>query len=320
MGRTHNKENTFARACDHMGYVPKEDITEVLKAVLAAQRDHGNRDIRANARMKYLVHTLGIHDFTKLVESYVGKEIAPWREMAEWKYNDWMGWHEQGNGKLFYGQHVDNGRVKDEGDFRLKSALRKIVDTYETHMIMSPTQSIIFRDIDPAHKDGIEAILREHGIAKLEDIDPNARLSMACPALPLCGLAQGEAERIMPSYIERMRALLDRMNLPGEEILMRMTGCPNGCARPYMAELAFVGDGNKSYQVWLGGSPLLTRTAYPFMAKMKSVKLEDTMEPILAMFIEQRYEFEAFGDFTHRAGSVAIEKYMESYVLGSVTA
>jgi sulfite reductase (ferredoxin) len=154
----------------------------------------------------------------------------------------------------------------------------------------------------------------------LEDVDPNPRLAMACPALPLCGLAQGEAERLMPDYIERMRGLLNKMNLPGEEILMRMTGCPNGCARPYMAELAFVGDGAKSYQVWLGGSPVLTRTAYPFMAKMDRDKLEETMEPILAMFIQQRMEFEAFGDFTHRVGAEAIEKYSALYVLGSVVA
>jgi sulfite reductase (ferredoxin) len=221
---------------------------------------------------------------------------------------------------LFYGQHIDNGRVKDEGNFRLKSALRVIVDKYNVNSILSPTQSIIFRDIDPKDKEGIEAVLREHGIAPIEEVDPNARLAMACPALPLCGLAQGEAERLMPSYIERMRGLLNKMNLPGEEILMRMTGCPNGCARPYMAELAFVGDGPKSYQLWLGGSPVLTRTAYPFMAKMDRDKLEETMEPVLAMFIQQRMEFEAFGDFCHRVGAEAIEKYSETYVLGSVTA
>jgi sulfite reductase (ferredoxin) len=143
---------------------------------------------------------------------------------------------------------------------------------------------------------------------------------MACPALPLCGLAQTEAERIMPSYVVRVRALLDKMNLPGEEIVMRMTGCPNGCARPYMAELAFVGDGPRSYQVWLGGSPVLTRTAYPYMAKMDTDDLEKTMEPILAMFVQGRTEYEAFGDYCHRAGAEAIEKYCASYVPGSVVA
>merc|ERR1712070_438287 len=213
----------------------------------------------------------------------------------------------------FYGLHVDNGRVKDEGNFRLKSAIRKIVDTYNLAMILSPTQSLIFRDINPKDKDGFEAILREHGIMALEEVDPLARLSMACPALPLCGLAQTEAERIMPTYLERIRAVMDKMGISDEEILIRMTGCPNGCARPYMAELAFVGDGPKSYQVWLGGSPVLTRTAWPFKAKMKNDLLEETMEPILAMFKAQRQEFEAFGDFCHRVGAEAIEKFSETY-------
>mmetsp|Transcript_18192 Transcript_18192/g.26935 ORF Transcript_18192/g.26935 Transcript_18192/m.26935 type:complete len:623 (-) Transcript_18192:281-2149(-) len=320
MGRTHNKETTFAQAAEHLGFVAKEDIYEALKSILASQRDHGNRDVRANARMKYLVYTLGIDNFRQLVESYFGKQFQPWQPIKDWKYNDWMGWWDQGDGKLFYGLHVENGRVKDEGDFRLKTALRVLVDKYNLHMIMSPTQSIILRDIDPKDKEGIDAILSEHGIKPIEQVDPLNRLAMACPALPLCGLAQTEAERIMPDYLSQMRQLLGKMNLNDEEILIRMTGCPNGCARPYMAELAFVGDGAKSYQVWLGGSPVLTRTAFPYMAKMPTDDLEKTIEPILAMFIQQRQEFEAFGDFCHRVGAVAIEKYSESHVPGSVKA
>jgi len=313
MGRTHNKENTFARAADHLGYVLKEDIMECLKSIIASQRDHGNRDVRANARMKYLVHTLGIDNFRSLVESYFGKKIQPWKEISEWKYNDWMGWWEQGDGKLFYGVHVDSGRVKDEGYFKLKSALRYIVDRFNLDMVISPTQSIIFKDIDPKDKDGIDAAFARHGIKQIEDVDPLARLAMSCPALPLCGLAQTEAERKMPEYLERIRALLDKMNLSDEEILIRMTGCPNGCARPYMAELAFVGDGPKSYQIWLGGSPVLTRTAYPFMSKMKWDDLEKTLEPILAYFIKAREEFETFGDFCHRIGAEKIEEFIGSY-------
>jgi len=320
MGRTHNKETTFARAADHLGYVPKEDVMELMKSIVASQRDHGNRDVRANARMKYLVHTLGIDNFRSLVESYFGKTVQPWRPIADWKYNDWMGWWEQGDGKLFYGLHVDNGRVKDEGAFKLKSALRAITDKYNLDMIISPTQSIIIKDILPADKSAIESLLVQHGIKLLEDVDPLARLAIACPALPLCGLAQTEAERRMPEYLDRIRALLDKMDLSDEEILIRMTGCPNGCARPYMAELAFVGDGPKSYQLWLGGSPVLTRTAYPYMSKMKVDALEATLEPMLAMFKEQRSdEFETFGDFTYRVGKEAVEKYCESYVHKIVT-
>jgi sulfite reductase (ferredoxin) len=156
--------------------------------------------------------------------------------------------------------------------------------------------------------------MKEHGLRSIEEVDPLARLAMACPALPLCGLAQTEAERRMPSYIERMRAVLNKMNLQDEEILMRMTGCPNGCARPYMAELAFVGDGSDTYQIWLGGSPVLTRTAFPFVAKMKDEDLEKTIEPILAMFIQQRQQFEAFGDFCHRVGAEAIEAFSNASI------
>jgi sulfite reductase (ferredoxin) len=177
-------------------------------------------------------------------------------------------------------------------------------------MIISPTQSIILRDIDPKDKTDINQLLRYHGVLPLEEIDPLSRLSMACPALPLCGLAQTEAERRMPTYIQRIRSLLNKLGMDGEEILMRMTGCPNGCARPYMAELAFVGDGPNSYQVWLGGSPVLTRTAYPYKAKMKDPELETTIEPIFKMFKIKRHSFEAFGDFCHRMGASKIEDYV----------
>lgn len=221
---------------------------------------------------------------------------------------------------MFYGLHIESGRVKDEGDFRLKTCLRVLVDKYNLGMIMSPTQSIIFRDINPEDRADIDKIIAEHGLKPIEDIDPLNRLSMACPALPLCGLALTEAERTMPDYLAEVRELLSKMNLNDEEILIRITGCPNGCARPYMAEVALVGDGPRSYQLWLGGSPVLTRTAYPFKAKMKNTDIQKTMEPILAMFIEQRTQFEAFGDFCHRLGGEAIEKYSETYVLGSVKA
>ena len=130
MGRTHGKETTFARVADHLGYVPKEDIMELCKAILATQRDHGNRDIRANARMKYLVYEKGIEKFRELVESYYGKKVEPWRPLPEWEYRDWMGWHEQGDGKYFLGVNVENGRVRDgmgpNGDMNYKRGLSSI--------------------------------------------------------------------------------------------------------------------------------------------------------------------------------------------------
>ncbi|CAN0232749.1 unnamed protein product [Scytosiphon promiscuus] len=283
MGRTHGKDTTFARAANDMGFVPKEDILEHCKAILAAQRDHGNREIRANARMKYLVHELGVDRFRQLVESYTGKKVQPLRSVQDWKYSDWLGWHEQGDGKWFLGVNIENGRVIDrtETGVMLKSALRALVDKYRLTMVCTPNQSLILRDISPEQREGVEAILNSYGIKPIEQIDPLTRLSMACPALPMCGLAITEAERRMPSYVERLRAILDRVGLGDEEIMVRMTGCPNGCARPYMAELAFVGDGPNSYQVWLGGSPANTRTAYVYTERMKDPDMEDTIEPIL---------------------------------------
>ena len=198
--------------------------------------------------MKYLVHSLGIDAFRGLVESYLGKKIEPWRDMVPWKYSDWMGWHEHGDGNLFLGLNVEQGRVKDEGGVNMKTLLRTLADApYNLNMMLTPTQSIIIQGIDPSMKQEIEDVVHAHGVKLVEEIDPLTRLSIACPALPMCGLAINEAERVMPTYVERMRALLDKLDLGSEEIMMRITGCPNGCARPYMAELAFVGDGPKSY-------------------------------------------------------------------------
>jgi len=315
MGRTHNKESTFAKAAQHLGFVPKEDIMEVCKAILAVQRDHGNPEVRANARMKYLVHNLGIDGFKDLVESYFGKEIAPWQEMVPWRYSDWMGWHEQGDGKLFVGIHLEAGRVKDSAEVQWKTFLRKAVDKYDLPMVLSPTQSVILKDIKPEDKAGVEALMVEHGVLAIEDVDPLDRLAMGCPAMPLCGLAITEAERVIPSFTKRMRGLLNKVGLPSEEIMIRMTGCPNGCARPYMAELAFVGEGVNSYQVWVGGSPVLAeRTGFPYKSKVKAANWEDDIEPLLMYFKEQRLsETEFFGDFCHRVGHQALEAYASEY-------
>lgn len=314
MGRTHNKDSTFARTADHLGFVPKDDIMEFCKCVLAAQRDHGNRDVRLNARMKYLVHERGIDGFRSLVETYYGKPVAPWRELPQWKYEDWMGWHEQGDGKLFLGINIEQGRVKDEGSFRLKTALRRLVGEHGLEMVLTPAQSIILTDIAPSLRGTVDALLAEHGISAIESVDPLVRLSMACPALPLCGLAVTEAERRMPEWMANMRLLLNKLGLGAEEIMMRMTGCPNGCARPYMAELALVGDGPDMYQVWLGGAPILTRIALTYRNKVKWSELDAVLEPILVFWKNERKAGESFGDFTHRKGNAAIEEFSASYV------
>lgn len=311
MGRTHRKESTFARVGDHLGYVAADKLYEALKAIVATQRDHGNRSVRANARMKYLVDKVGIDAFRSMVETYFGESFEPYRELKPWKYEDWLGWHEQGDGNLFLGLFVENGRIKDEGDFKLRSALRRIIDAYEFDMVVSPNQNIILKNITPEQKGGIEAILKEHSVKLATEYDTNKRLSMACPAMPLCGLAVTEAERVMPDTVDRMNTLFAKHGVT-VPITMRMTGCPNGCARPYMAELGFVGSGPSAYQIWLGGCPNQTRLAWPYLDRVKDALLEETLSPILDMYVSRKKTDEAFGDFCNRMGKEEIERYVES--------
>lgn len=315
MGRTHRKESTFPRTGDHLGYVSSEHLWEALKAIVATQRDHGNRSIRVNARMKYLVDKLGIDGFRALVESYFGRQFEPFRELKPWKYEDWLGWHEQGDGNLFLGLFIEHGRIKDDGSFKLRTALRKIVDAYEFNMVITPNQNIILKDIAPFQREGIEAILRSHEVKLADEYDINRRISMACPALPLCGLATTEAERVMPSVVDRMSLLFNKMNVT-VPITMRMTGCPNGCARPYMAEIGFVGSGPKTYQLWLGGCPNQTRLAWTYMEKADEGDLEDIITPVLDMYKKKSFPDEAFGDFCDRMGKTEIETYALDYAAG----
>ncbi|KAJ8607917.1 hypothetical protein CTAYLR_008923 [Chrysophaeum taylorii] len=313
LGRTHGKETTFARAADPLCSATEEDLPLILKAIVAAQRDHGNREVRANARLKYLVHTLKIEGFKSLVETYVGKTLDSPKPMKPWKYSDWMGWHDARDGSLFLGVNVEQGRLRnfDDGP-KLRSFLKDVFKNTDAAMILSPTQSMVLRNIKPAEKTLVEDLMAKHGVKPIEEVDPLVRLAMACPALPLCGLAVTEAERYMPTMLKRIRSLLDFLGLD-DEVLVRMTGCPNGCARPYMAELAFVGDGKASYQLYIGGSPVLTRTGFPYKDRCKVQTIERDLEPLFTMWKDQRTPNEAFGDFVSRVGKDALLAYANDF-------
>ena len=307
MGRTHNKEETFARISDRIGYVDKEDIYELIKAIVATQRDYGDRVNRRHARMKYLINDWGVEKFKAKVESYFGQVIAPYKPLPEWKYQDFLGWHEQGDGKLFFGLSVENGRIKDEGDFQLKTALREIVQQFNVPMRLTANHNIIIYEIEPSQKQAIQQILEQKGVVtQPEALDPLVRYSMACPALPLCGLAVTESERILPSILERIRALLNKLDMEDEKLVIRMTGCPNGCARPYMAELGLVGSAPGTYQVWLGGTPDQTKLARPYVQKLPIGELEAFLEPLFLFFKRNRLSQESFGEFCARVGFEAL--------------
>jgi sulfite reductase (ferredoxin) len=316
LGRTHNKEETFARIADEIGYVEKDDVYDLVKAIVATQRDYGDRVNRRHSRMKYLLHDWGVDKFRQVVQGYFGKPLQPSKPLPPFKYEDFLGWNEQGDGKLFVGISVQNGRVKDEGSFQLKTALREIVEKFNLPMRVTPHQNVLFYDIEPANREEIQGILDRCGIKGETDIDPLERYSMACPAMPTCGLAITESERVIPSILERIRALLTKVGLPDEHFVVRMTGCPNGCARPYLAELGFVGQGVEAYQIWLGACPNQTRLSQIYMDKMKAEDLEKVFEPLFVYFKKERKQEpqpESFGDFCDRVGFEALREFSESY-------
>ncbi|KAI9133865.1 sulfite reductase, ferredoxin dependent [Acaryochloris sp. CCMEE 5410] len=313
MGRTHKKEETFARIADPLGFVAKEDVYDLVKAIVATQRDYGDRQQRRHARMKYLVNDWGIDKFRSVVEQYFGKSVAPSRPLPEFKYEDYLGWHEQGDGQLFLGISIENGRVFDNGKLQLKSALRQITKQYHLPMRLTANHNLIIYNIQPSDKAAIQGILNHAGVLAETEIDPLVRYAMACPALPTCGLAIAESERAIPGIIDRIRALLNKLDLKEEHFVIRMTGCPNGCARPYMAELGFVGIKPTSYQLWLGGSPNQTRLARTFLEVMPIDELETTLEPLLVFFKQKGKTAESFGDFCDRIGFDALRQYSDTY-------
>jgi sulfite reductase (ferredoxin) len=313
LGRTHNKEETFARVADEICYVAKDDVYDLVKAIVATQRDYGDRTDRRHARLKYLINDKGVQWFKEKVAEYFGKPLEQFKPLPEWKYFDFLGWHEQGDGKLFVGISVENGRIKDEGSFQLKTALREIVQKYNLPMLVTPHQNVLIYDISPDIKQEIQGILSRCGIQSETAIDPLVRYAMACPAMPTCGLAITESERVIPSILERIRALLTKVGLEDEHFVVRMTGCPNGCARPYMAELGFVGSSPESYQIWLGGSPSQTRLAKPIEEKLLVNDFEAFLEPIFVYFKQKRELSESFGDFCDRVGLESIRQFVTNY-------
>ncbi|MBK4731796.1 sulfite reductase, ferredoxin dependent [Oxynema sp. CENA135] len=323
MGRTHNKEETFARVADPIGYVSKDDVYDLVKAIVSTQRDYGDRVNRRHARMKYLIHDWGVEKFRASVEGYFGKAIEPLKPLPPFKYEDYLGWHEQGDGNLFVGLSIQNGRVWDRDSLQLRTALREIVTRYNVPMRVTASQNIILYEIQPAWQREIQEILTRCGIQSETDIDPLERYSMACPALPTCGLAITESERILPSILDRVRAVLDKVGLSEEHFVIRMTGCPNGCARPYLAEMGFVGKSPNAYQLWLGADPNQTRLSRVYLEKLEIDNLEATLEPLFVYFKQEqasRPQRESFGDFCDRVGFEALRQFAASYATGSATA
>ncbi len=298
MGRTHNKEETFARTADPLGYVAAGHVLELVQAIVALQRDHGDRQQRRHARMKYLIQDRGVEWFRSELARYFPHPIKGLRSEPTATLTDYLGWHRQSPGLWFVGLPVLCGRLQGE----LKRGLRQLVETYQLEVRLTPNQDLLLCNIGSAQRASVRERLAALGITTPEAPAPLARHALACPALPLCGLAITEAERILPAVLERLDALLARLEI-SKPVLVRMTGCPNGCARPYMAEIGLVGSGVDAYQLWLGGSHGLTRLAQPYLEKMPLEDLETTLEPLLKAWRDEGSKRSRFGDFIAKIGT-----------------
>jgi len=305
-GQTHGKAETYPRLASHLGFVRPDDVVEVAKAIIAVQRDHGNRENRKRARLKYLLDERGVDWFRDQVELQLGRPLEPWAPVDVSDVEDHLGWHEQDNGRWFLGVFIENGRIKDEGSLRLRSALRTIVVRFRTGVHLTMQQNLLLTDVAPEDREEIDRILLEHNVLPSEHLTLIRRHSMACPALPTCPLAVAESERVFPEVLDELEVALSRLGLSGESIIVRMTGCPNGCARPYNAELAFVGRSLNKYVVYVGGNAEGTRMAEVYADLVPLNELVDTVRPLLERYSEERLPGERFGDFWARVGLVPL--------------
>jgi len=297
MGRTHGMKATYPRLASELGFFTPDKLVEVAKAVLTIHRDFGDRTDRKHARLKYVVEERGV-DWTRAeVEKRAGIKLDPAKPYQFTTIADLLGWHKAVDGTWFLGLFVGTGRVKGAQ----KVALRQIADRFSNiEFRLTANQNVILANVSEADKVGINSILSQHGVKTEDQASLLHAASMACPALPTCGLALAESERMLPGLVDRIEKLCGDLGLGSEEIIIRSTGCPNGCARPYMAELGFVGKAPGRYQVWLGGNASGTRINRVWKETLKDPDIENELRPVLTRFAKERNANERFGDWCDR--------------------
>ncbi len=305
-GVSHADDTTYPRLGTPLATVAPDDLGAVAEAVVIVQRDNGERGDRKHARLKYLIDRLGMNVFREAVEKQFGSAL-PDPEPIVWENaEDHLGWHEQGDGNWFLGVRVESGRIADKPSASVRTAIRDIVTKFAPGVRFTPNQDILFTDVSETHRAEIDAILKHNRVAKAEDLALVVRHALACPALPTCGLALTEAERVLPEIVEELHSAMTDLGLGDEPLTFRMTGCPNGCARPYSAEIGLVGRGKKSYDVLLGGSELGTRLTQTYKKNVTRAEVVETLRPLLSQFADDRKPGERFGDFCDRVGIDAL--------------
>ena len=299
-GMTHNKPNTYARIASAIAFVAPEHALAAVRAVCELYRDEGDRSNRKHGRIKYLVEEWGVDRFTSALQGRVEFRLEPPRALAESIPNDFLGVHDQGDGRLFFGLFVQSGRIVDADGNRTRSAIRAIVERLRPGVRLTPSQSILFTDLDPQAIPVVEQILSEHGVRGIDSLSNTVRYSMACPAMPTCGLALAESERVLPTLLTKLEHELAQLDLACVPLTVRMTGCPNGCARPYNADIGIVGRRPGVYNVFVGGTMLGSRLADLFAADVRIDNIPDALRPLLERFAQDRHPDEGLGDFYQR--------------------
>ncbi len=301
LGMSHGNAETFPRLADVLGFIPADKVNAIGEAVLVTQRDYGDRTNRKHARLKYTIEDRGVAWFKAEVEKRSGVTFGPARPFEFTTIEDPHGWHACADGTWFFGLHILSGRIKDVPGSPLKTALREIAEVHTGDFRLTPSQNLSISGVTADQKPVIEALLAKHGISS-ELPKSGLRLNaLSCVALPTCGLALAESERILPDALAKLEAVLESAGLRDDAISIRITGCPNGCARPYLAEIGLVGKAPNKYALYLGArynGTRLNRLAAPSLTLDAAVEF---LTPIIKRYALERLDGEGFGDFCDRA-------------------
>jgi sulfite reductase (NADPH) hemoprotein beta-component len=301
LGMSHGNAETFPRLADVLGFIPKDKVNVVGEAVLTTQRDHGDRTNRKHARLKYTIEDRGVDWFRSEVEQRSGVKFAPAAAYEFTTIQDPHGWHACADGTWFYGLHILSGRIRDIDGWAMKTALREIAMIHTGDFRLTPSQNLTISGVTEAQKPVIAAILAKHGLDRENERSGLRLNALSCVALPTCGLALAESERALPTILEKFELVLDEAGLRSDAISLRVTGCPNGCARPYLAEIGFVGKAPNKYALYLGAKyngTRLNRLVSPSITIDDAVTL---VRPTIHRYAKERHEGEGFGDFCERA-------------------
>ncbi|WP_156288473.1 assimilatory sulfite reductase (NADPH) hemoprotein subunit [Oceanobacillus salinisoli] len=303
MGMTHGNTDTYPQLGRVIGFCPKEKVVEVAEKIVTIQRDYGNRSDRKNARFKYTVDARGVDWLKGELNERLGWNLEEARPFHFEHNGDRYGWT-KGNGRWHFTLFIQNGRVKDTENYQLMTALREIAKIHTGDFRLTPNQNLIIANVTSHKKKQINELIDKYGMTEGKHYSGLRRNSMACVAFPTCGLAMAESERYLPSLVDKMEDILDEAGLTEEEIVIRMSGCPNGCSRPGLAEIAFIGKAPGKYNMYLGGGFAGERLNKLYRENIGEAEILESLRPILFRYAKEREVGEHFGDFVIRAGYV----------------